>query len=78
MIFNQTNVFVSQNQRISNSSSWNFEFRLPQILTQANLLVSNVSFVVGYSFTGFMTANYAINLIMTTSIQKMWGNLNVL
>ncbi len=25
-----------------------------------------------------MSANFAINLVMSTSLQKMWGNLNVL
>jgi len=62
-------VFVSQNQRIATASPWMLEFKLPtQILSSLILAVADAAKTVGSSVTGLMTANFAVNLVMSTSL----------
>jgi hypothetical protein len=51
---------------------------MPIMLDSSSAAVKSVASAASSSITSFMTTNFVLNLVMVTSLQKMWGQLNIL
>ena len=49
-----------------------------ELLPQQSQVMVEFASTTSSTMFGLMTANFIVNLIMTTSLQKMWGSMNVL
>ena len=80
--FNDTKIFVSNDFEISADQSWSLQTKVPIInLGSYNTVqqaLATLSSSATNSFSTFMTVNFIVNVVMSLSLQQIWGTLNIL
>ena len=80
--FNDTKIFVSNDFEISADQSWSLQTKVPIInLGSYNAVqqaLATISSSATNSFSTFMTVNFIVNVVMSLSLQQIWGTLNIL
>ncbi len=80
IIWNNTDVLLTQQEFVSFDKSWSFTKKLqPQKdRSQATTTAATQGEAMVFTMSSIMSSNFVINILMSSSLQELWGQLNVL